>query len=240
MELILLYILYGYFFLGGIAVFFISRKKNNDKKRKDRVKYFVYLFIVNLLFISILLNKGVFHYICIVIILFGFFEIIRQTIITKKIKVGSISLFFFLLFAVGFYFFSNLKQEYLFYVLFIVTIFDALSQISGQVAGKTKILPNISPNKTLEGLLGGLLFSVITSLLIRDLLEIDILQSLIIGFEISIFSFLGDILASYSKRKFGVKDFSKLIPGHGGFLDRFDSLIVAGFIMFSNVKFGIL
>jgi phosphatidate cytidylyltransferase len=140
----------------------------------------------------------------------------------------------------GFLKFSLLDQHVLFYVLFLVTVFDAFSQLTGQIIGKRKLLPFISPNKTLEGLIGGYIFCVLTSMLICELLEINVLQSLALGTGISLFAFLGDASASFIKRKFGVKDFSQIIPGHGGFLDRFDSLIFSGlFIYVIHVSFNI-
>jgi phosphatidate cytidylyltransferase len=124
-----------------------------------------------------------------------------------------------------------MPKRYLFYTLFLTTVFDAFSQLSGQLLGKRKLVPKISPNKTYEGLFGGLLFALFTAVLIHKLLFISIGQSFILGLGISGFAFLGDLLASYCKRRFQIKDFSKLIPGHGGILDRFDSFITAGAFM---------
>ncbi|RLD54525.1 MAG: hypothetical protein DRJ05_14495 [Bacteroidetes bacterium] len=121
-----------------------------------------------------------------------------------------------------------------------MTVFDAFSQISGQLLGKRKLFPKISPNKTVEGLFGGFMASIFTSFMIRDLLGINEIQSVAIGFGVSLFAFAGDFLASYCKRKFGIKDFSNLIPGHGGFLDRFDSLILGGLFMYLLTKYFVI
>ena len=68
-------------------------------------------------------------------------------------------------------------------------------------------------------------------------MEINITKSMIIGFGISSFAFIGDFFASYIKRKFGIKDFGNLLPGHGGFLDRFDSLIMGSLFTLIIIRF---
>jgi len=173
-------------------------------------------------------NPLYFHYLCIIILLISSLEIIRLTYITGKIKTGVISLLIFALFSFTFLQFSLFDKHFLIIVIFTVFIFDGFCQLTGQLLGKTKILPQISPNKTFEGLIGGYFFSVISSVLIFNMLDIDFPQSLYFGFSISTFAFLGDLSASYIKRKFGVKDYSRLLPGMGGFLDKFDSLIFSG------------
>lgn len=232
MELTLYLILVIYFLVGAIITIAVNRKKIKHERNQNWLKYFTYLVIVNILFASILFKIVIFHYISIVIIFFGYFEIICLIFTTNKVRTGIISLAFFSLGFYGFYKFCLLDQKYLFYVLFIVTVFDAFSQLTGQLLGKRKLLPLISPNKTVEGLVGGCFFSVLTAAIIHDLLDINVIQSVTLGFGISSFAFLGDVSASYIKREFEVKDFSKLIPGHGGFLDRFDSLIFSGLFMY--------
>jgi phosphatidate cytidylyltransferase len=79
-----------------------------------------------------------------------------------------------------------------------------------------------------EGLIGGLLVAVLSSLFFTGLLSANWLKTTLLATWISVCAFMGDAAKSYVKRKYNVKDFSNLIPGHGGFLDRFDSLITAG------------
>jgi phosphatidate cytidylyltransferase len=237
MEQKLYMILWIYFSIGAVVIIAINRNKPSTERKQNWLKYFTYLFIINLLFASIYFNKSLFHYLSIAILLICLFEIFRNTYITGKLKTGIISLIVFLLLAFAFFSFSLMNREIVFYTFFMITVFDAFSQISGQLLGKRKLLPNISPNKTLEGLLGGYTVSIFTSFMIRDLLEITAIQSLLFGLGISTFAFAGDIFASFTKRKFGIKDFSNLIPGHGGFLDRFDSLIMGGSFMYLFIKY---
>ncbi len=232
MKLILYLILCIYLIVGAYAMVLINKKKSDLQRKENWLKYFSYLVIVGLLFTSILFDRKLFHYLSIIIIFFGYFEIIQLIILTKKVILGFTTLVFFTFGFYGFYEFSLLDRQILFYVLFIVIVFDAFSQLTGQLFGKRKLLPAVSPNKTIEGLIGGYLISLLTSILLCKLLKINIVQSMALTSGISAFAFLGDISASFIKRKFGVKDFSHLIPGQGGFLDRFDSLIFSSLFIF--------
>ena len=112
------------------------------------------------------------------------------------------------------------------YLVLLVSVMDIFAYIGGNVFGVKKIAPTISNGKTIEGTLIGLFFSILASVLIRDLIDINFVYALILGFTIGLFSFFGDLLESFFKRRIGIKDSGKFIPGHGGFLDRFDGYIL--------------
>ena len=112
------------------------------------------------------------------------------------------------------------------YVVLLISTMDVFAYIGGKLIGKIKIVPKISNGKTLEGTLIGLIFTVTIASMIRDLVNLDIYFSMIVGFFIGVLSFLGDILESSVKRSVGVKDSGNLIPGHGGLMDRLDGYIV--------------
>ena len=112
------------------------------------------------------------------------------------------------------------------YLVLLVSVMDIFAYIGGNVFGVKKIAPTISNGKTIEGTLIGLFFSILTSVLIKDLIDINFVYALILGFTIGLFSFFGDLLESFFKRRIGIKDSGKFIPGHGGFLDRFDGYIL--------------
>ena len=111
-------------------------------------------------------------------------------------------------------------------------MFDAFSQIAGQLFGKTKLVPKISPAKTVEGAIGGFIVCIITALAVRDMLSLNSTMTLVMGVVTAISALAGDLLASWFKRKMNLKDYSRLLPGQGGVLDRFDSFIAAGFVYF--------
>lgn len=112
-------------------------------------------------------------------------------------------------------------------VLFATWSSDSGAYFTGKYLGKRKLWPAISPNKTIEGALGAIFFSVLASLLINYLFGINesLLYSVFVGITISVVGQMGDLVESALKRSKDIKDSGTLIPGHGGVLDRFDSLI---------------
>lgn len=108
-------------------------------------------------------------------------------------------------------------------LLVLIEANDVFQYIVGNLYGRYKISPKISPNKTLEGLLGGIILTTIFSIFIKIFFEKNLI--LTIAPLISLLGFLGDIFISYFKRKFNRKDSGTLLKGHGGILDRVDSLI---------------
>ena len=108
------------------------------------------------------------------------------------------------------------------YAVILVSTMDIFAYLGGKLFGKRKIIPAISKGKTIEGTFIGLVSTIFISYFIKDLMNFNVIYSLIYGFFIGILAFSGDLLESAFKRKIGVKDSGKLIPGHGGLMDRFD------------------
>ena len=119
--------------------------------------------------------------------------------------------------------------------LLLLTIFifiwvnDTGAYLVGSRWGKTPLAPSISPKKTVEGSIGGLLLVLLSAVVLRLLLfpELSWLRMLLIAAVVAIFGTIGDLFESSLKRQAGVKDSGKLIPGHGGILDRIDSFLLA-------------
>lgn len=116
---------------------------------------------------------------------------------------------------------------WLFY-LFIVTALNDIGQfVAGKLFGNRKIAPTISPNKTWQGLIGGIVMSQFVTLALGSYLRLGTPGMMaMVALLLSIGGFYGDLMFSAAKRYLGIKDFSQLIPGHGGILDRVDSLVV--------------
>jgi phosphatidate cytidylyltransferase len=113
---------------------------------------------------------------------------------------------------------------------------DSFAYIVGKSIGKTKLFARISPKKTIEGFVGGVLFSVIASYLVSkyyiEIAEGKTFIWIIIALIVGVFGTIGDLIESKFKRIAGVKDSGKIMPGHGGVLDRLDSVIFVAPIIF--------
>ncbi|GAB4161905.1 MAG: phosphatidate cytidylyltransferase [Winogradskyella sp.] len=113
----------------------------------------------------------------------------------------------------------------------LVWVNDSAAYLVGKNFGKQKLFPSISPKKTVEGFLGGLFFACISSFFISkytaNILELKFTNWLILAIIISVLGTFGDLIESKFKRQAGVKDSGVIMPGHGGLLDRLDSIIFA-------------
>ena len=123
---------------------------------------------------------------------------------------------------------DNQLSSYFTLMLFCgVMLNDTFAYIFGNLIGGSKIAPSISPNKTYAGLLGGMIGSTIFTLLFSHyVFSLKMIDILVFIFIFSVVGFFGDLLESYLKRSVNVKDSSNLLMGHGGALDRVDSLIL--------------
>jgi phosphatidate cytidylyltransferase len=111
-----------------------------------------------------------------------------------------------------------------FWFFILIAMVDTFAYFTGKLIGKRKLAPSISPSKTVEGLAGGVIFATIFSIIFFYLFNSKLPLSvyLVFSFIIAILAQVSDLIESYFKRKFDVKNSSNLIPGHGGFLDRLD------------------
>jgi phosphatidate cytidylyltransferase len=128
-------------------------------------------------------------------------------------------------------------ESLLVFLVFLTEINDVAQYLWGKLFGKRKIAPNISPKKTWAGLLGGVFTTVMLAIALRFLSGFNLPLSITAGLLIGISGFVGDLVLSAVKRDVGVKDSSNLIPGHGGILDRIDSLTYTAPLFFHFVSY---
>ena len=174
--------------------------------------------------------------------LVGVFLTLSIYSVVKDSEVNMITHFLFLLLGLGIGSGSIVYSDIvsftlLVYLALIVSFTDIFAFFFGLRFGKHKLAPTISPKKSWEGsffgtVLGsatGITFVLLANVPILE--ELSIIQLVILSLLVSIFGQIGDLFASKIKRSVGVKDFGILFPGHGGILDRFDTLLMAGLIM---------
>jgi phosphatidate cytidylyltransferase len=115
----------------------------------------------------------------------------------------------------------------IFFLLAVVWASDIGAYACGRIIGGPKLAPKLSPNKTWSGAIGGLLCAMLVGLATAAIAHVPAPRLVAISVVVAVAAELGDLAESFAKRRFGVKDSGKLIPGHGGLLDRLDSLLAA-------------
>jgi len=224
MQLVIYTIIF-FILIGGIGMYFGNRKVDSIIARQRWLKYVLYILITSAVVISIWLRF--FLPVAVLIVLVGYFELIRTVGLSKQSRLAII---IYTLFVAGFIFYAwKFTREFKFFIYLQILSFDAFSQVTGQLVGRSLIAPRISPTKTVEGFLGGLFFCLLASLLTSKWMKISLLTAIMFGLFTAIAGFAGDMLASYYKRIVGIKDYSNFLPGQGGFLDRFDGFLVTAF-----------
>ena len=246
------------FYIGGtlfnIAFYFITvfgfREFINarDKRTPDLIKYISYLMITFVYFETVLYEN--LNFIIDYRLVAGvFLTMLLPVVLYRNEKTYNIKDAFYLLGGLLFLGFSiplfgvyrNLGLRIIVYLLSITITSDTFAYITGKLIGKHKLLESISPNKTLEGLFGGVIMGTFVGSMFFTtvfLTSISIYHATLITLFLCIVGNMGDLLFSAVKRTYEIKDFSNIVPGHGGILDRIDSII---FVMLTFTFFvGIL
>jgi phosphatidate cytidylyltransferase len=173
------------------------------------------------------------NYTKIELFLLGVLLFLTYTVITKNrftFEDVAFSILSTLYVGLGFYFFIETREAslpYVFYSLFMIWATDSGAYFIGRAIGKRKLWPEISPNKTTEGFFGGVVSALAVAALFSVFadMEVSVVVLLAATAFLSVFGQVGDLVESAMKRHYNVKDSGKILPGHGGMLDRFDSLL---------------
>lgn len=158
--------------------------------------------------------------------------IIKNVFLKYFLLIGYIIFSFIIIIKIPYDNLGNYKPEMIIGLFVLLWINDTFAYIIGKTFGKHKLLERISPKKTIEGFIGGALFTIIFSTFIAQYLEQNnALEWILISIIVIVFGTLGDLVESKFKRSANVKDSGNIMPGHGGILDRLDSIIfVAPFV----------
>jgi phosphatidate cytidylyltransferase len=231
--------LIGLFFVFGIICIAEFNKLINQKGIISYIIFFVlYLFFAYWQLV-LKINEGfneaiqILHVLTIFVLLFLIKDLFSEKtlplFITKRYINTTFylsSAFIFIILIADYY--EEFNPNILLGSFIMVWVNDSFAYLVGKNFGKQKLFSSISPKKTVEGFLGGLFFSCISSYFIAKYTNtLDFSNWLILAIIISVFGTLGDLIESKYKRQAGVKDSGVIMPGHGGLLDRLDSIIFA-------------
>ncbi len=142
---------------------------------------------------------------------------------------------------------TSIEGKYVYLLAFLgAWICDTFAYFVGRFFGKHKLIPEISPKKTIEGSIGGIVFTVggfaLYGLIVNSAFNqnISYIKLCVLGLILSVVSQIGDLIASSIKRQYEIKDYGKLFPGHGGVLDRFDSVMLTAPTLYAmSIIFGL-
>lgn len=182
-----------------------------------------------------------------VTVLYCVYAVVMTLVYHKEFDLGKIAFVYALPipFAAAFYFFDVIiTGENGIYYLLLLFVFSSICDMgayfTGVTIGKHKLCPEISPKKTVEGAVGGIASSLIFTVVISLLFHKFNIATLLLTVPFCILGMIGDLFASAIKRSVGLKDYSNLIPGHGGIMDRFDSIIMIAPFMCMCMMWNIL
>ncbi|SHE63133.1 phosphatidate cytidylyltransferase [Clostridium fallax] len=222
---------------------FYKTVKVKDYKPIDFIGYVLlvlyYAFNNNLEILAILLILATFILLCIPVLDIKYNFIDMSLTLLGFIYVGVFFSFIHLV---------NIKEggQYLVWLIFISSwLCDTTAYYSGKYLGKHKLCPKVSPKKTIEGSIGGLLGSTIACgifgiIFNKYIPNVPIYNYFIIGAICGVFCQFGDLVASSIKRYAGIKDYSNLISGHGGILDRFDSILFSAVVIYMYLSYIVM
>ncbi|HID83319.1 MAG TPA: phosphatidate cytidylyltransferase [Chromatiales bacterium] len=134
---------------------------------------------------------------------------------------------------------DGMHPGWLVYALALSGIADSFAYLAGKQFGKHKLAPELSPGKTKEGLFGGLLAVLVFTLVVALVIKLPMIQMVslvLLSLICGLVSVVGDLFVSMMKRESGLKDTGKILPGHGGILDRFDSHIAVAPVLFLGLR----
>ncbi len=215
--------------LAALITQILYRKNPTKELAQVKLRIKTWLYIITIFSLVFLLPKIYFILLLFVICLISLKEIWFTFYLSKTGKktifpfILSLLLILSLISAYQIFIYNS---SALFLIVVLAQLNDVFQYLWGKSIGKHHIVSKISPNKTWEGFLGGIITSALLSCFIAQYyLGINFLQALFLGGIISCLGFLGDITVSLFKRQCNVKDLGTVLPGHGGLMDRIDSLI---------------
>lgn len=215
------------FAIGSVIMVLGSIRESNEVQRARGIKFIGFFVIVHAVVLIGYLGTPGLMAIAVTIVLGGAIEATRAWrliapprptwLITAAVAIAGVFI----------YVSSRADQAAVAWLFMVAASFDGFGQVVGQLIGRRALVPSISPHKTIEGLAGALIGALIVAVWLRELPGYDLARAVALGTAVAAASFAGDLSGSWIKRQAGIKDFSSILPGQGGVIDRFNSFVVA-------------
>lgn len=221
------------FLLGAVFIYRGSRSLDAERKRARWLKFGVFFLITfTLMLLGALVDTGLrmpLRLAMWAIIAGSVVDLVRLVSTRPVARITGMSATFVLLVLSGSVALMSerITGHDFVYLFGTVALFDGFSQACGQIFGRRRLAASTSPGKTIEGAVGGTVFALIPLVLYGPPNGMSVLGGVATSVVLCLAALLGDLAASWVKRRAQVKDYSQLLPGHGGLLDRFDSLFGA-------------
>ncbi len=227
----------------GFAIVLISVQEYINATQKSPV----FFLLTPLLYLSVVYQSLIPWVVPVYIVLMGFFLLYATVSVLFMPSISPVTHWLFLMLFMGLgsgaiVYLDTLTFHLLVYLVLIVAFSDIFAYFFGIRFGHHKLAPLISPKKSIEGLIAGTIIGAGTGVVYSLIRPIPVVSALplvliiLLSVILSLYGQLGDLFASKVKRAQGIKDFGELFPGHGGLLDRFDSLLMAALLLFIVVS----
>lgn len=218
----------------GLYEYNMTVKKNNTKP----ISIINYIFAISLFIVTIEENNSSMIQLTIMIYILTSMSLLvfRDDLTYKDIGVTVLGGLYIPFSLIHITLLNNSKFIWLIFIIAFGT--DTFAYFTGMFFGKRKLCPNLSPKKTVEGSIGGVIGSVILTLIFATFANIDnLLIVIMLGIITSIIAQIGDLAASRIKRLSNIKDYGNIMPGHGGVLDRFDSILFTAPVVYYYISY---
>ncbi|HKM89224.1 MAG TPA: phosphatidate cytidylyltransferase [Candidatus Acidoferrales bacterium] len=218
------------FAFGGAGTYVAGRKAEPRRRRERWLKFAIYFLVMNSVLLLAALGRAGFSCFAVLLLAIGAHELSTVLAGAHELGTGARAAIWaaYGCFGSGLFLFSFFSAtRRIQFVYLVVAVFDGFSQVCGHLFGKHRLAPSISPHKTVEGAIGGILAAAVTAEVLRGLLNSGPGPALAVSGVLVTAAWAGDLSGSWIKRRGGVKDFGRLLPGHGGVLDRFGSFVFA-------------
>ena len=219
------------FAIGAVMMAIGGRRGAPDVRRGRWIKFGVYFVIVHTVLAVTAAGRPWIRGLVAIVVIAGAIELRGATRRMQRGSPAAVWSVYALVGGLALVNFWRMTPVAVAYLYVVVAVYDGFSQVTGQWFGRWPLAPRISPGKTVEGVTGGLTAAYLAAMCLSGAVDAGFVGRVALGIGTALACLTGDLAASWVKRASGIKDYSNILPGHGGVLDRFDSFLAAATIV---------